>query len=529
MANSIPVSSVETAAKRQMSAHEDRKLLDAARELRRRARARTHFLDFMKYVWWMPQPFCEGLHTRIIAARIDQAVEDLLDGYDTFLAIKTHFRAGKSDMVSCALPPYMAGRLAFMQPDMMFTGYGANLVHKFSRKARNIVQSPQYHKLFPNVRLSVKKRTDALWRTDYYDQVKKEWQESTGDIVSTGLTGGLTGSGYVIGVVDDFFKNRKEAESIVYRERVWDAIVNEFLTRRAPVSITIISATPWHMDDPFGRIKKQIKEDPDFPMFEFMKFSAKGPAYACGKKIKYKSRFLFSERISDNWYEGQYAALGRYASAGLLDCSPTVLKGNLFDIDRIKYHKNDKSFPTNSRYVRFWDLASTEKQVGKTDPDYTAGALVCVTFKTVGDLRIPHLWIKDIVAGQWAAPKRDRIIQATALNDGASVYQVQESVGGYKDASTRLADVLAGIICVREWTPIGKGDKVVRAENVEPIFEAGNVHVIVNNKWTDLWLQQVKEFPKGSHDDLVDAVVGAYMFLKEGQICFPFPRNKIGV
>jgi len=513
-----------------------RRVVSAAEELARRELASTNYLDFIKYVWWMPGPLMIGLHTRIMAARIDQAIIDYCNGKDTFLCIKVPFRHGKSDMFSRALPPYIVGRLAAYQPSLFLTAYGSSLVSKLSRKSRQILASKAYQRVFPNVRLSPRKRTDALWTVDYKNEETGEWEQSTGETCTAGFTGSITGSGYAVGIIDDFFKKRQEAESPTQRERVWDTIVNEFLTRRDPVSINIITATPWHMDDPFGRVKQAMKNDPTFPRFEFMSFPARGPAIVKGRRIKYKSKYLFPERFSNAWYEGHYAALKGYAAAGLLDCSPTVLKGNLLDVSRIKVHTTDKSFP-KCRYIRFWDLASTKKQVAKNDPDYTVGTLLGITTKIVGEAEIDYLWIKDVVFGQWAAPERDRIIQATAIEDGPGVYQVQESVGGHKDTPARLKEILAGCRIVREWYPQGSGDKVTRAEALMPIFESGNVNLLMNgiktvdgkNSWIDRWVRQFREFPNGDHDDFIDSTTGGYWYIKKSELIWPISRNKLGV
>ena len=52
-------------------------------------------------------------------------------------------------------------------------------------------------------------------------------------------------------------------------------------------------------------------------------------------------------------------------------------------------------------------------------------------------------------------------------------------------------------------------DKVVRASEMEPVFEAGNVHLL-KGSWNKLFMEQFSRFPMGRHDDLVDAVGGGW-------------------
>lgn len=490
---------------------------DAAREIYARRQARRDYLSYLRQVWWMQEPLKVGIHTRMISERITQAVDDYLEGKSTFLLIQVPVRHGKSDMCSRGLPGYFLGRCADRDPDVILSGYGADLVRKFSRRAKAIIGSSQYRRIFPKVRISREKRTDALWQIERNDPSVGAWTQCMGEVNVTGLGGALTGSGGSLLVLDDYCKSRAEAESETFREKTWDSFANDFMTRRAPVSIVIIVATPWHTDDVAGRLQKRMAEDPAFPRFEILRFPAKGSATANGETIRYKGDYLFTERFSNAWYEEQYATLGPYSAAGLMDCNPVQLSGNLFRAEigqNVIVHDSlgnpddpeDKHAFPNTRYVRFWDLASTTKERIKDDPDWTVGTLLGVTV----DAGMPRVWIKHIVYGQWEAPERNRKIVETAKQDGPGVRVAVESVGGYKDTWATLREILKGVAYVEKVTV--SSDKVVRAAPLEPVFDAGNVHIL-RGPWLNPWLNQVLGFPLGSHDDFVDSMSGAYNML----------------
>lgn len=473
---------------------------------------RKDLLEFLRFTWWNPQPLAIGLHTRLIAERIDRAIADFEAGKSTYLVITVPFRHGKSELVSRALPAYFLGRCASHQPDVICTSYAASLSQQFSRRAKAIVDSWQYRKLFPGVRRSSEKDTEALWKVDYLQDMgggRSEWQPSSGEAKFVGLGGAITGSGYHLGVVDDYCSNREDAESPAQRDSAWNYFAESFFTRAAPVSITIITATPWNVDDVIGRIKAKMSDDPEFPRFEFMRFPANGPAEVSGKLIKYPGATLFPERFADSWYSEKRATLGKYGAAGLLDCAPTIREGNLFRMNAIHYCKDMTELPTAARWVRFWDLASTKKEIVKDSPDFTAGALVAVTKQGTGANAVNHLWIRSIVAGQWNAPERNRLIAETARRDGPHIRQAVEQVGGYKDAVDILTEILKGVSVVHG-VPVHV-DKVTRAASLEPLFEAGNVHVL-RGPWNALFEEHFRLFPSGPHDDLVDAVSGGYLF-----------------
>jgi len=457
----------------------------AARLFEDRKLARVDLLAFMKRVWWMPGPLQIGVHTRAIANRLTRAVDDYRQGKSTFLIIQVPFRHGKSDMVSRALPAWFLGRCHDLGPDVIMTGYGALLVESFSRRVKAIIGDERYQMVFPKTQVSATKSAVGQWAV----------ADSPGEVVATGLGGSITGRGGNLIVIDDYCKRREEAESEAYRRHMWDAFTNEVMTRRAPASVVVVCATPWHVDDVNGRIRKEMTDNPSFPRFEFMTFPAESKEYESG--------YLFPERFEPDWYKTQRATLGAYSAAGLLDCEPTVRGGNLFEVESVQWHDDAKDFP-DCRYGRFWDLASSTKERAKDDPDYTAGVLLGVVKQEGGAYEV---WVKDVVAMQAEAPARDRRIRATADTDGSTVAVYVESVAGYKDAYTGLAHVLRGQRRVEK--VIVHGDKVVRASPLEPVFESGNVHCLRGN-WNALFMGQFSDFPSGKHDDVVDAVSGAY-------------------
>lgn len=456
----------------------------------KRERARRDLLAFMRFCWWMPGPLLEGRHTRAIADRITRAVDDLERGISTFLIVRVPFRHGKSDLVSRALPAWFLGRMQLLMPDIIMSGYGGKLIASFSRRVQQIVGSDRYGELWPQTQVDLRRRALERWNV----------LGSAGEVVAVPIGGGLTGSGGALITFDDYCKSRLEAESAAYRDNVWDQFANDLMTRRAPASIVIVCATPWHVDDVIGRIKRKQAEDPKFPQFEDLAFPARVPG---------EYDYLFPERFGPEWYDSQRATLGSYAASGLLDVQPVAHSGNLMRVDRVDWLDRVEDFP-DTRYVRFWDLASTQRQRLKDSPDRTVGALLGVTRE--GPWR--HVWLKDLVVLTEEAPRRDEIIKATAARDGAAVQIGIESVAGYKDTYSTINAALKGIRSVKK---IGVSqDKVVKATPLEAVFEAGHFHCL-RAPWRQEFEADFIPFPFGQHDDVVDAVAGAYQMLVSGQ------------
>ena len=451
-----------------------------------RARARASLLDFVRYCWWNPLPLKVGRHTRAIAERLTRAVYDFEDGRSTYLIVTVPFRHGKSDLVSKALPAWFMCRDRALDPSVILSGYGASLVESFSRASMRIIAGEKCQRVFPGISLG--KRTAKSWSLS----------GGTGEVTAVGLGGAVTGKGGNLIIVDDYCKNRAEAASKTFRERTWNAFRSDIFTRQnAPAAIVVIVATPWHVDDLIGRIEAEQGKD-GFPKFEHLSF----PASRDGDYD-----YLFPELYPPEWYEAQRAMLGRTQSAALLDCSPVVEGGNRFDPESgVNIHETLDGWPAGKREFRCWDLASSAKERSSDDPDWTWGVRGCVTFSPGQDgVRVPHLWIRSMVAVRAEAPQRDRVIRETAKADGLGVAQVVERFGAYKDAYVTLRDALRGIATVRG--SMLPGDKTAKAAPLEPVFEASNVHVFLPGckAHLDRWRDDFRAFPDGAHDDAVDA------------------------
>ena len=450
--------------------------------------ARRHHLDFMQHAWQKPdEPLVVGRHTRAICERLDQAIDDYRDNRSTFLVIAVPFRHGKSDIVSRYLPPRFLG--LFPSTEVMVATYGASLSHDFSRFGRALIGDPRYREVFPGIGVSRFSASVQHW--DLSDP-------SRGGLTAVGLGGALTGRGYAYGIVDDYMRNRQEAESAPIRDARWNAFTNDFMTRRAPVSITMVTATPWHVDDVIGRIEREMSRDPRFPQFEFLRFPAGD----------LDGDPLFPERFPAEWYSSQRATLGVYGAAGLLDVSPVPRGGNIFAVQELDIC-TERDIPEGLRWGRGWDLASTEKQRIGDDPDYTVGVLGAVQElppQPGSTVPVRHVWIKDVDRLRAEAPKRDRRIRWLAEKDGEGVEVFGESVAGYKDTLTNLKAALQGLRSVHKIP--ARHDLMVRTAALEPIVEAGHMHLVAA-EWNGPFIEEMQSFP-GRHDDQVAGLVTLY-------------------
>jgi len=457
----------------------------------RKLKAKKKHLNFISYVWNNPsEEYKIGYHTRVICSKIDEAIEKYSKGICSFLVITVPFRHGKSEIISRKLPAHFLG--LFPDSKVLLSGHTASLVENMSRSARDLIATERYHDLFPGISVSYTSSAVKNWRIN----------NRLGECYAGALLSSISGQGYDLGILDDFCGTREEAESQSARDKMWEGFTDNFMTRRAPVSITIILATRWHVDDIIGRIEKEMIENSDFPQFEIVQLSAFSDAYPSG--------VLFPERFPLSWYEEQRATLGEYSTASLLQCNPVIKGGNFLNIEYLQRHKSLDEYP-NIPYYRIWDLAHTAAERTKSDPDYTSGTLMGIEKKGA----VPHIWIKDVQRFRMDAPSRDEEIIRIAEEDGEYVKIGVENSIDAKDAVGTLKKILNGR---RTVIPIEiSRDKVIRAYPLEASFKAGNVHILDKSKWSFDWISEVSAFPNGKHDDQVDNLTAGYVILSNTQ------------
>lgn len=458
-----------------------------------RRKAYEDFLTFFKAHPPKPQ-YIYGDHTIELIHELDKTTKMVESGQCRFLIFCLPFRQGKSDVSSRRWPGWHEIR----NPDheFMITSYGFDLAASMAYDVRECIRD-----VGPSYNIFLKKGKEAIGSFGF--------DSHSGKVHSAGLRGTITGKGADILLVDDYFKNREEAESDTISQKVWDSFESDLMTRMAPIHAVVIVANRWNTKDLVGRIINKNDEehedyDPDFPKFEIIK----KPIYD-----EKKDKFLFEERFGRTWYIQRRAAIGSYAwnSQGMQD--PVPKGGNRFDVRNLVFHNDIRDFP-DIRYYRAWDPASSEKERNKESPDRTAGCKLGI-IQDKSNPNLVHIWVKDIVYGRWEAPERNRKIKETALQDGSLVRQGVESVAGYKDAYTTVKEALNGMCFVQKI--VVKGDKTVQASILEAPVEAGTVHII-RAGWNRILLDEMRVFPHGDHDDLFNSLWLAYRMALKGEM-----------
>ena len=123
-------------------------------------------LDLIDFCCYMQPDYIVGKHHRILANLLMEIEQGVLDqgedkSEDVVVEVKGKDRIcvnipprhGKSQLVSIYFPAWFLGRNPTMK--VMMVSHTTDLAVDFGRKVRNIIATPQYKAIFPNVKLAI--------------------------------------------------------------------------------------------------------------------------------------------------------------------------------------------------------------------------------------------------------------------------------------------------------------------------------------------------------------------------------------
>ncbi len=137
--------------------------------------ARENFLPFVNSVW---PGFIAGRHHRIVAEKLEAVANGTLKR----LIINMPPRHTKSEFASYLFPAWFIGRM----PDkkIMQATHTADLSIRFGRKVKNLMETEDYKKVFPETRLRADSKAAYRWETD-----------EGGEYYAAGVGGSIAGRG----------------------------------------------------------------------------------------------------------------------------------------------------------------------------------------------------------------------------------------------------------------------------------------------------------------------------------------------
>lgn len=219
---------------------------DLKRELFKR-NARENLLDFTKYTMktFAPADFHRHYY---------HALTDFANGRVKKMMVFVPPQHGKSEGSTRRLPAFLLGQ----NPDLRIAivSYSAGKARKFNREIQRVIDSPEYHSLFPETCLSG--QTGAADTSASFVRTADECEivNHNGGFKTVGVGGGLTGDPVDILIMDDIYKDPAAAWSATIRGNIEDWYDTVADSRLHNNSQQLIVFTRWHEDDLAGRLLK---------------------------------------------------------------------------------------------------------------------------------------------------------------------------------------------------------------------------------------------------------------------------------
>jgi predicted phage terminase large subunit-like protein len=429
------------------------------------------FLSFVKSVW---PDFVEGKHHKKISEQFNR----LAEGKINRLIINMPPRHTKSEFASFLLPAWMIGKNPKLK--IIQTTHTTELAVRFGRKAKHLIDSPDYKKYFKTT-LREDSQAAGRWET-----------EQGGEYFAAGVGSAITGRGADLLIIDDPH-SEQDAMNPEALERAYEWYTSGPRQRLQPGGKIVVVMTRWSLKDLTGALvgaQKGIKSD----QWEMIQF----PAILPTNKPVWPEYWKLSE------LESVKASLSIQKWNAQWMQNPTSEEGSI--IKREWWRKWDKDYiPDLEHVIQSYDTAFLKKE----SADYSAITTWGVFYPTEDSG--PNLILLDSLKKRLEFPElRREALQQYYYWRPDSV--VVESKASGLPLTFELRKMGIPVI---NFTPSKGNDKHSRVNAVAPLFESGQIWA-PEADFAEEVIEECAAFPFGDHDDLVDSMTQALMRFRQG-------------
>ena len=433
-------------------------------------RARTDFLSFVKCVW--PE-FIEGSHHRLVAEKFNK----LATGELKRLIINMPPRHTKSEFASYLLPSWMVGRNPKLK--IIQATHTGELAIKFGRKAKHLIDSEEYSKIF-QTRLQEDSKAAGRWET-----------AQGGEYFAAGVGGAITGRGADLLIIDDPH-SEQDAMSETALESAYEWYTSGPRQRLQPGASIVLVMTRWSTKDLTAMLlknQKEVKGD-QWDVIEFPALMDHGPVwpeYWNTEELEKVKATLPVKKWNAQWMQ-----------------APTSDEGAIIKREWWKVWKHEW-IPQLHYVIQSYDTAFLKKETADFSAITTWGL-----FYPNPDSPL-HLLLLDAIKDRYEFPElRRKALEQYKYWSPEMVIVEAKASGLPLTYELRQMD-----IPVVNFTPSKGNDKHVRVNSCAPVFESGMVWA-PDTKFAEEVIEECAAFPHGDNDDLVDSMTQAVMRFRQG-------------
>jgi predicted phage terminase large subunit-like protein len=450
---------------------EYRKLFLMKHEKKTKREISEDFLKFVKSVW---PDFIEGNHHKKIADQFNR----LAKGDINRLIINMPPRHTKSEFASFLLPAWMIGR----QPKLKIiqTTHTAELAIRFGRKAKTLIDSEEYRKIF-QTRLREDSQAAGRWETD-----------QGGEYFAAGVGGAITGRGADLLIIDDPH-SEQDAMNPEALERAYEWYTSGPRQRLQPGGKIVVVMTRWSIKDlTSSLIKAQATDKSD--QWELIEFPAilpdnqpVWPEYWKLSELESVKASLSIQKWNSQWMQ-----------------NPTAEEGSI--IKREWWRKWTRDYiPDCVHIIQSYDTAFMKKETA----DFSAITTWGVFYENEDSG--PQLILLDAVKERLEFPELKRRALEQYYYWRPDTVVIESKASGLP----LTYELRKSGIPVVNFTPSKGNDKHSRVNAVAPLFESGQIWA-PEHRFAEEVIEECAAFPYGDNDDLVDSMTQAVMRFRQG-------------
>lgn len=407
-------------------------------------------------------------------------------------------RHGKSELVSRRLPAYLHG----LYPDceIMACSYLDSLAADMCIDVQKIIDSKEYKEVFPETRIYPA-------RTSYTEGTRNSSEHHIvgrrGKYRGQGVGGSFTGKGANFIIIDDPIKGREIADSLAFRERLWNFYNNDLFSRLETNLQTgrrgqvLITQTRWHEDDLSGRLLELMRKTPGAVQWEVVHYPALRVDLDTPSDPREIGEALWPKKYNLEQLNQIKASAGPRAWSSLYQQDPVPDGGSLFSDTMFGFGDLPGAYDWISITA---DTAHKEKE----ENDFT----VFTCFGVRGD----QIYILDVFRRQMKSVDVEAVIEPwirSFMGYGYRYTWIEPKGHGIylNQKFARKGMNIPSEEDINEFYSDRRYDKVERANNVVP--HLANRKVFFSNSMANKeeCVAECLSFPKGKHDDFVDTFV----------------------
>lgn len=338
------------------------------------------------------------------------------------------------------------------------------------------------------------------WRESQITVAKEGWRAKEPTVTVYGMGGSLTGQHYDVIILDDLVNS----DNITTKDQL-DKVIEFYkqsLSVLEPKGELLVVGTRWHQSDLYGWILDP--ENNILPSFAVYQRAAYTGEWGEGK-ILFPQKFTWKYLTELKREQGPTLFSSQYMNDPVSDENATFKK------EMFRYFYSEEFVGKRLVYFTTVDPAISQEK----EADFTV-------IMTIGVDESNNWWIADIF--------RDRVTPMQLLDQ---LYYVNskyrpsmigiEQVAFQKALQYFIQDEMRrrnSYLPVQEIKPDHNESKEMRIKGLEPRYAAGTIFHSKQVKNIDYLEDELLRFPKGKHDDTIDAL--SYM----NQIAYPPGKRK---